>query len=193
MRSLRLLKVWKVLAPCMKGLVLWPALALPPSMHMFSRSLLAGNLLQESDSGHCRLNSCRIRRHAAFTRSHSGLQGPAVLQCQDKVSPSLVSPMRVCAGSCACSPGSCTHIGTWTLQRKNWSSGLQPIRDEYYGHVTIWRVLIGHLQPYWIRGRKVSSPALASPCSWCPIMFGMPVLLYSVAHCNYWLNIYIVV
>ena len=103
--------------------------------------------------------------------------------------PTLVSPMRVCAGSCACSPGSCTHIGTWTLQRKNWSSGLQPIIGDYCGHVTKWRVLIGHLQPYWIRGRKVSSPALASPCSWCPIMFGMPVLLYSVAHCN--LNIYI--
>ena len=84
MRSLRLLKVWKVLAPCMKGLVLCPALALPPSMHMFSRSLLAGNLLQERDSGHCRLNSCRIRRHAAFTRSHSGLQGPAVLQCHNQ-------------------------------------------------------------------------------------------------------------
>ena len=47
------------------------------------------------------------------------------------------------AGSVFCLVGGrLTHIGTWTLHRKNSSS------EE---------------QPYWIRGRNVSSPALASP------------------------------
>ena len=126
--------------------------------------LVGGNLSQLRASGHSKLKFCNILKQESLTLWQSGLHGP----------------IRVRAGSEVWRVGGrLTHIGTWTLHRKNNNSVEQP---------------------YWINGRKVSRPALASPCQqrirpelayqlstcrWCPMKLGIPVELYWLHNSNF--------